>query len=65
MALEKLQNGRYHLLRLVGKGGMGEVYLTQDERVNRQVAIKVIRSESASYPEEDTALNLCMISAKR
>ena len=57
MALEKLQNGRYHLLRLVGKGGMGEVYLMQDVRVNRQVAIKIIRSESASYPEEDTALN--------
>jgi serine/threonine protein kinase len=57
MALEKLQNGRYNLLRLVGKGGMGEVYLMQDERVNRQVAIKVIRSESTPYPEEDTALN--------
>ena len=57
MTLEKLQNGRYHLLRLVGKGGMGEVYLMQDMRVNRQVAIKVIRSESTPYPEEDTALN--------
>ena len=57
MALEKLQNGRYRLLRLVGKGGMGEVYLMQDERVNRQVAIKVIRSESTPYPEGDTALN--------
>jgi serine/threonine protein kinase len=57
MALEKLQNGRYHLLRLVGKGGMGEVYLMQDERVNRQVAIKIIRSENTPYPEEDTALN--------
>jgi eukaryotic-like serine/threonine-protein kinase len=57
MALEKLQNGRYHLLRLLGKGGMGEVYLMQDERVNRQVAIKVIRTEGVSYPEGDTALN--------
>jgi serine/threonine protein kinase len=57
MALENFQNGRYHLIRLIGKGGMGEVYLVQDERVNRQVAIKVIRSESTPYPEEDTALN--------
>lgn len=57
MALEKLQNGRYHLLRLLGKGGMGEVYLMQDERVNRQVAIKIIRSENTPYPEGDTALN--------
>jgi serine/threonine protein kinase len=57
MALENFQNGRYRLIRLLGKGGMGEVYLVQDERVNRQVAIKVIRSESTPYPEEDTALN--------
>src|SRR5260370_42030284 len=50
MALEELQNGRYRFLRLLGSGGMGEVYLMNDARVNRQVAIKVIRSESAPYP---------------
>lgn len=57
MTLEKLQNGRYQLTRLIGKGGMGEVYLMRDERVNRQVAIKVIRSESTPYPEAETAVN--------
>ncbi len=45
MAIEELQDGRYHRLRLLGSGGMGEVYLMQDSRVSRQVAIKVIRSE--------------------
>ncbi|HVU69970.1 MAG TPA: serine/threonine-protein kinase, partial [Ktedonobacteraceae bacterium] len=45
MALEELQNGRYHYLRRLGSGGMGEVYLMQDMRVNRQVAIKVLRTE--------------------
>ncbi len=44
MALEGLQNGRYRRLRLLGSGGMGEVYLMEDTRVSRQVAIKVIRS---------------------
>jgi serine/threonine protein kinase len=55
MALEELQNSRYHSLRLLGSGGMGEVYLMQDMRVNRQVAIKIIRSESSPYPDSDTA----------
>lgn len=55
MALEELQNGRYRLLRPLGSGGMGEVYLMNDTRVSRQVAIKVIRSESAGYPGSDAA----------
>jgi serine/threonine protein kinase len=40
---------------LLGSGGMGEVYLMQDMRVNRQVAIKVIRSESTPYPDSTAA----------
>src|SRR5712691_1478978 len=55
MALEELQDGRYRFVRLLGSGGMGEVYLMQDMRVNRQVAIKVIRSESTPYPDSTTA----------
>jgi len=55
MALEELQEGRYRLVRLLGSGGMGEVYLMQDMRVNRQVAIKVIRSESTPYPDSTAA----------
>ncbi len=44
MALDELQNGRYRSVRLLGRGGMGEVYLMLDTRVNRQVAIKVTRT---------------------
>ncbi len=55
MAVEKLQNDRYRRLRLLGSGGMGEVYLMQDERVNRQVAIKIIRFENAAYLGSDAA----------
>ncbi|HYX48772.1 MAG TPA: protein kinase, partial [Ktedonobacteraceae bacterium] len=51
MAIEELQDGRYRFVRSLGSGGMGEVYLMQDQRINRQVAIKVIRSEGASSPE--------------
>ncbi len=57
MALETLQNGRYRYLRLLGVGGMGEVFLMQDERVTRQVAIKVIRSENASSLDSAAAVN--------
>ena len=38
MALEELQNGRYRRLRTLGSGGMGEVHLVEDTRINRQVA---------------------------
>ncbi len=55
MAIDDLQDGRYRRSRMLGSGGMGEVYLMQDTRVSRQVAIKVTRSEGAAYPESSTA----------
>ncbi len=54
MPLEILQNGRYRILRQLGSGSMGEVYLVEDTRINRQVAIKVIRTETASYSDSNT-----------
>ncbi len=38
------QLGSYHLERLLGRGGMGEVWLARHRFLRRQAAVKVIRS---------------------
>lgn len=39
--------GRYKVGRLIGRGGMAEVHAGWDARLNREVAIKVLRSDLA------------------
>lgn len=58
--------GQYKLKELIGRGGMGEVYLAEHQLMKRPCAVKLIRQEKASDPhaiarfenEVQTAANL-------
>ncbi len=44
--------GHYEIIEQIGAGGMGEVYLAQDKKLDRQVAVKIL-SEKFSRDESN------------
>ena len=44
---------RYRIVKLIGRGGMADVYLAYDVILKREVAVKVLKSDMA---DDDTAL---------
>ncbi len=46
-----LLDGRYEILSLIGEGGMSVVFKARDQRLNRLVAVKIMREEMADDEE--------------
>ncbi len=44
--------GRYRVVKFLGKGGFGLVYLAQDEKLDREVAVKVPHPDRIVRPED-------------
>ena len=42
---------RYEILEIIGEGGMSVVYKARDQRLNRFVAVKIMRPEMAQQEE--------------
>jgi serine/threonine-protein kinase len=60
-----LAAGRYRILKLLGEGGMGQVYLAEHVAIEKRLALKVLRAEFANKGEIVTRFQQEAISASR
>ena len=50
-------NDRYEIVSRVGAGGMSDVYKAIDHKLNRNVAIKVLKKE---FSKDKTKMGMCI-----
>ena len=48
--MEEMIAQRYQIKRLIGQGGMADVFLARDIILDRNVAVKVLRGDNATDP---------------
>jgi tRNA A-37 threonylcarbamoyl transferase component Bud32/tetratricopeptide (TPR) repeat protein len=62
--LQQALGGRYTIIRELGHGGMATVYLAEDKKLGRRVAIKVLRPDLASAVGPERFLREIKIAAR-
>src|SRR6266852_733132 len=60
MQIEGHEIGRYQILKLIGHGANGDVFLAEDPRIQQQVAIKIFQNDPSPGGKSKTSDNLAI-----